>query len=214
MDLLLLKYAHEMEDTKGHDCSAPKCQYCGGADFIVIDYQRICESCQAIDPRYVPVITENFSNYTSCPRSKYYPIDNFKMCIQRYQGKENCLIPDEVYECLRGVKPTRESILKTLKGTKYYKNAHRIYFDLTGEYIDDIDHLESKLIQDYREFTRVYNTLEVDRKSFLNVQYVLFILLRRRGHPCKESNFNLPKTPASKNFHDEVCSVVFDKLGW
>ena len=48
----------------------------------------------------------------------------------------------------------------------------------------------------------------------LNVQYVLYQLLRRRGHPCDEKNFSLPKTEKCKAFYEQVCHKIFKSLGW
>ena len=137
--------------------------------------------------------------------------------MQQYQGKQLCNIPDEIYDALGDVEITRANILKVLKEigyAKHYKNAHRIYFDLTGTKVDDIAHLEDKLIRDYRLFIDAYYKLKVDRTNSLSVQYVLYQLLRRRGHPCDENNFNLPKTEGSRKFHDEICRQVFNELGW
>ena len=80
--------------------------------------------------------------------------------------------------------------------------------------IDVIGYLEHKLICDYREFIVAYRDLQLDRKNSLNVQYVLYQLLRRHGHPCNAENFSLPKTEKCKAFHDEVCKEIFSKLGW
>ena len=137
--------------------------------------------------------------------------------MQQYQGKQLCNIPDEIYETLQDIEVTRANILKVLKEigyAKHYKNAHRIYFDLTGKMIDNIDHLKQALVLDFKKFMQEYNILGVDRKNFLSVQYVLYQLLRRRGHPCDENNFNLPKTEGSRRLHDEICLKIFNELGW
>ena len=51
----LLAYVKEQEVAIDHT----KCHNCGGSDFIEIDYQRICEECKVIDPRYAVFTTEN-----------------------------------------------------------------------------------------------------------------------------------------------------------
>ena len=99
-----------------------------------------------------------------------------------------------------------------MKQKRHYKDAHRIYHDLTGKRIDSIEHLEVALINDFRSFRNVYDTIEVNKKNFLNVQYVLFNLLKKLGHPCDKKNFNLPKGDVSRRFHDMICKKVFDKL--
>ena len=217
MDLELLNIAialDEQEDDEPRDLT--KCQNCGSSEFIEIDYERICESCHAIDPHYAVFATSpGYSTYQQ--RYAYSCTNYFIKAIQRYQGKQNCTIPDVVYENLKDVEPTRENILRALKEfklTRHYKNAHRIYHDLTGKFIDDIEHLERQLLSDYNDFIRVYHTLGIDRKNFLNVQYVLYHLLRRHGHPCDARNFSLPRTDACKAFHNEIFTRVFHELGW
>ena len=55
---------------------------------------------------------------------------------------------------------------------------------------------------------------KIDRKSFINTQYTLFQLLRRHKHPCKEEDFNMLKTLDRKSFLDDICSQLFQELGW
>ena len=72
-----------------------------------------------------------------------------------------------------------------------------------------IDYLEHALINDFSSFIVVYDTLEVKRKNFLNIQYVLFNLLKKLCHPCDDKNFNLPKGDMSRLFH-MICKEVFN----
>ena len=134
MDLTLLALAQEQEQTMDYS----RCFNCGGSDFIEIDYERICEECQAIDPRYAVFTTEN----PCYKRQNYSCMDNFKKSIQCYQGLQKCHIPDSIYDALKDTEITRANILKCLKELRYrklYKDAHYIYYDLTGKLIDDMD---------------------------------------------------------------------------
>jgi len=217
--MMLLAHAQALE--KQATFGPLQCFNCGETEFIEDASGRICEACSVIDERYRVLATEYTTNYTRRYDNNYSRYDYFKKCIQRYQGLQNCNIPDKVYDALYSISDRLEinrstilKCLKELKCTKQYKNVHRLYYDLTGKRIDDIDYLEHKLIGDYIEFIRVYNTLEVDRKNFLNIQYVLYQLLMRLDHPCDVKNFSLPKTDKSRLFHDEICRRVFDKLGW
>lgn len=213
----IMKLMNDEDQTEESKFDSNKCSYCGGVELEVKRGEKVCIECGAIDPHYVVFVTENFSCYSSYTRHVYTRASYFKKCIQRYQGTQNCSIPDKVYDELNNAEITRTIIIKCLKDlncNKHYKNAHKIYYDLKEKMIDDIEYLEHKLILDYREFTSVYNTLEVDRKNFLNVQYILYQLLMRRGHACDVENFNLPKTKGSRVFHDEVCKKVFETLGW
>ena len=111
--------------------------------------------------------------------------------------------------------------LKELKYTKHYENVNLIYFTLTNKRVDDISYLEEQLIEDFKELVSLYDELhgkdkeeELDRKNFMNVQYLLFQLLRRHNHPCKIEDFTILKTIDRKLFHDTICKNLFNKLGW
>ena len=77
-ELLAFAYSQEQEQTMDYS----RCFNCGGYDFIEIDFERICEECQAIDPRYAVFATEN----PCYKRQNYSCMDNFKKSIQCYQG--------------------------------------------------------------------------------------------------------------------------------
>ena len=51
------------------------------------------------------------------------------------------------------------------------------------------------------------------RKKFLNMNYVLFHLLKQLGHDVDEKNFSLMKTEERKKNHDEIIGKIFEKLG-
>ena len=210
------KILFEMNEIEKCHFDPNKCFNCGGAELELENDGRVCLECGAIDERFKIFMSENYS----CRKYAYNHTDYFQKCIEQYQGKQNCDISEALLEKIRlNVKGeiTRASILlllKEFKFVKHYKNVHRIYADLTGKLIDDIEYLEFKLIQDYREFTRVYKTLEADRKNFLNVQFILYHLLMKHGHRCDANNFSFPKTKGSRAFHDEVCLKIFNALGW
>ena len=54
----------------------------------------------------------------------------------------------------------------------------------------------------------------IERKSFINSQYVLYQLLTRHRYPCNRDDFNLLKTIDRVHFHEEICKELFEKLGW
>ena len=205
MDLILLAHAQQLELQATSSQALEEQEKDPPLDYHAVDEDHKC------------LMVENFSNYTTRCRYNYSRIDHFKKCMDCYQGTQLSTVPDEVYEALQDTEVTRENILrclKKLKLTKHYKDVHMIYFDLSGTKIDDIDYLEDRLIRDFINFVRVYDALKVDRKNFLSFQYVLYQLLRRRGHPCDEKNFNLPMTERSRRLHDEICLKVFNELGW
>ena len=163
---------------------------------------------------------------------------HFRDCINQYQGKQNSSISQEVYDDLirefeshhlivplsQSKNPkdrlkhiTKEHIsifLKELSYTKHYENINLIHYNLTGIKPDDIGYLENKLLDDFDVITEAYDRIfkNLDRKNFINTQYILYQLLIRHKHPCKKEDFSMLKTIDRKNFHDEVCKVLFEEI--
>lgn len=172
----------------------------------------------------------------------YNRVLHFQDCIKQYQGKQNCKISDKIYEDLeqkfiayrllyeskneyvRYSKITRTHILmflKQLNHAKHYENTNLIFFTLTNKRVDNIGYLEQQLLEDFKELVALYDNLhgkdkpqELKRKNFMNVQYLLFQLLRRHKHPCKIEDFTILKTVDRKLFHDTICRNLFEILGW
>ena len=109
--------------------------------------------------------------------------------------------------------------LKEMNYTKHYENVNLIHYNMTGVKPDDISHIEDALLRDFDELAMLYDKLfknnnKIDRKNFINTQYVLYQLLRRHKHPCNKNDFYILKTNDRKSFHDEICLQLFMILGW
>jgi hypothetical protein len=157
---------------------------------------------------------------------------HFRDCIKQYQGKQNSTIPtvefnnhhlllgkDTDSKEYRFKNITKNHILLFLKELGYanhYENVHLIHYNLTNIKPDDISYLEDKLMDDFDNLTDLYdkNFKDINRKNFINTQYVLYQLLQRHKHPCKKEEFIILKTIDRKFFHDEVCKTLFETLGW
>jgi hypothetical protein len=163
---------------------------------------------------------------------------HFRDCINQYQGKQNSSISQEVYddlikefeshhliEPIESCKNTKDRLknitkehisifLKELSYTKHYENINLIHYHLTGIKPDDIGYLEDKLLDDFDVITEAYDRLfkHLDRKNFINTQYILYQLLLRHKHPCKKEDFSMLKTIDRKNFHDEICKKLFEEI--
>ena len=199
----------------------------------------ICKKCYS-EQR---VIRHN-SSYNDIDRvniSSKYMYDrkiHFRDCIKQYQGKQNCNIPQIIYDKLeeqfilhhlcennyntryeKFKNITKKHILIFLKDLGYsnhYENVHLIHYNFTGIKPDDISHLENKLLEDFDNLTDLYDKIykNIKRKNFINTQYVLYQLLRRHRHKCKKEEFVILKTIDRKFFHDEICKNLFERLGW
>lgn len=222
------------------------CEKCKNNDiyqFQIEENKKTCLECsfQSFD------FGNNFNTLDDYKRIKiitkfmYNRILHFEFCIKQYQGKQNYVIPDFVYSELekkfiqyRLINPsetnkyskyskiTKQHIylfLKELKFNKQYENVNLIYYVLTGKR-NDISHLEEKIIQDFKELIKMYDSLSMNkkivtnRKNFLNIQYVLFQLLRKYNYPCKKEEFFFLKTLDRKISHDYLCKQIFDILKW
>lgn len=166
---------------------------------------------------------------------------HFRDCINQFQGKQNSTIKQEVYDVLinqlelhnlvrkgdlpkqiKYEKVTKQHIslfLKETNFTKHYEDVNLIYHNITGQPLDDISHLEEVLMEDFDKLSTLYNeeyikTRKIERKNFINTQYVLYQLLKRHKYPCSKNDFTFLKTIERKGFHDDICSNLFAKLEW
>jgi hypothetical protein len=167
---------------------------------------------------------------------------HFRDCMNQYQGKQNTTIPDTVFKNLekqfelhgilngesttpnhiRFSKITREHIYLFLRETghsTHYEDVFLIHYKLTGKKPNDISHLEQQLMEDFDTLINLYDkkfkqNRKIERKSFINTQYVLFQLLRRHKYMCRKEDFNMLKTLDRKSFHDDICKELFEELGW
>lgn len=222
-----------------------ECPTCGNSDKSMFETdevgRRTCLECSTVISTFE---TGNghmdFNRATVTGKFIYNRVLHFQDCIKQFQGKQNCKIPQAVYDHLNKMfasyrllidsedrrvkyaKITKQHILMFLKDyPKQYENVNVIYITLTGKSGEDIGHLENQLIEDFKELVTLYDNLhskdrpeELDRKNFLNVQYILYQLLRRHGYQCRPEDFSMLKTTERKLFHDQICSNLFSKLGW
>jgi hypothetical protein len=157
----------------------------------------------------------------------------------QFQGKQNSTVERKVYENLEkqfdlhhllvGDKTTPKHIrfknikkehislfLKELDYTKHYENINLIHYNMTGVKPDDIGYLEDKLLDDFDTITEVYDKLfkNINRKNFINTQYILYQLLIKHKHPCNKDDFTILKTIDRKTFHDDIYREISLKLEW
>jgi hypothetical protein len=227
----------EFEKTKSQKVTCPNCL--NKKEFDVIDGNTyICTKCYARQ-----TIMKHNSSYTDIDRvniSSKYTYDrkvHFRDCINQYQGKQNSTIQQNIYDDLEIqferhhlLHPGKDKeikfkdvtknhvliFLKELGYSKHYENVHLIHYNFTGIKPDDISYLEEQLLDDFDVLTDLYDKRfkHINRKNFINTQYVLFQLLRRHRHPCKKEEFIILKTIDRKFFHDEICKDLFEELGW
>ncbi len=204
---------------------------------------EICEDCGKQEERsYKSMSYKDISRINMSSKYSYERKIHFKDCINQFQGKQNSTINDDVYKSLeeqfelhgllsgdketpkklRFQNITKEHVLLFLKEnghSKHYEDVVLIYHKMTGKKVDDISYLETQLMEDFDKISNLYDkkfkfTGKIDRKSFINTQYILFQLLRRHKYPCKKEDFNMLKTLDRKSFHDDIVKDLFESLGF
>jgi hypothetical protein len=218
------------------------CKNCSCKEFDIDDHTNIyiCLNCSA--QQLILKNVSSYRDINRINISTKYCYDrkiHFRDTIKQYQGKQLATIAPEVYEqlekhfelhhLLEGDKDapkeirfkniTKEHInifLKELEFTKHYENTNLIHYNITGKKPDNIGYLEDKLLNDFDCLTEAYDKKfkHIDRKNFINTQYILYQLLVKWRHPCKKEDFTILKTIDRKHFHDEVCKVLFQECGW
>lgn len=223
------------------------CQTCCTSDTNNFEFdennRKICINCSTLQNTLDTGITHrDYNRVNVVNKFAYSRVIHFQECIKQYQGRQNCKIPQEVYDKLeekfksyrllnksdcdsiKYSRITKDHIVMFLKQLKYpnqYENINFIYYSLTNKRMDDIEYLEHQLIEDFKELSNLYDLNhgkdkpdELKRKNFMNVQYILYQLLKNHNHPCRIEDFNILKTVEKKKFHDNVCSKLFEQLGW
>jgi len=169
---------------------------------------------------------------------KYNKKTHFRDTMNQYQGKQNKKIENRVYsECgewfgkqnliikvdskglteteifhKRHAKITKGHIdmaLSETGNTSNYEDVNLIHNYFTGIPCPDISHLENDLNDDFDKVADAYETLkDIDRTNFLNGQYILYQLLRRRKEKVDEMDFHKLKTRERLIEHDEIYSRI------
>jgi hypothetical protein len=221
-----------------------KCSHCQeeNAPFLIHDGLITCESCGVTSEfsKGSVICYKDIDRVNITSKYQYDRITHFKDCINQFQGKQNSTIDKKVYEDLlfqfrqHDLIPdnwedlpkdeafaliSKEHILLFLKETnhtKHYEDIVLIHHNLTGIIPPDLSHIENKLLQDFDALTNLYDRKyrNLERKNFINTQYVLFQLLRRHKFPCKKEDFNILKTVDRKYYHDDITRSLFEELGY
>lgn len=219
------------------------CSMCSSNKLTTIDNNIICQSCGLTNNiLHQNSSFKDSERINIAPKYSYDRKVHFRDCINQFQGKQQVNIKKEVYDDLivqfelnhllvgdkntpknmRFSKITKKNIHMFLKETghsKHYENVTFIYHHLTGKKTNNISNLESVLLDDFELITIEYDKIykknnNIERKSFMNSQYILYQLLLKHKFPCKKEDFNILKTNDRQVFHDEICQEIFKRLGW
>ena len=202
----------------------------------------ICPGCGLEKIKIVKSAIFADNNRVNNSRNNYEDRANFEKVVMRYQGKQITKPPKELYDKLeawflkqdlytaehynslplneegRKEGTSKELMMEALSGVSlpgYYDDINLICHIYFGWSLPDISHLEEAIMKDYDDFQRVYEGLDKEgRKSSLNSQWKLWLLLKRRGWPCKAADFKIPTTPSILDYHKIISKQVYQILGW
>lgn len=174
-------------------------------------------------------------------RNNYEDRDNFNKALLRYQGKQANKFPSDIMskldnyfisyglpisEVIKG-KPldksgrrgdtNKDMMYKALSDIGYasfYEDVNLLCHLYWGWLLPDITNIEDAIMDDYDKFQQIFQRIKIERKSCLNTQWMLWVLLRRRGHPCRIDDFKIVKTPDILEYHEDMTRRVFSELGW
>ena len=202
----------------------------------------VCPNCgiERIKIVRVPFFSDG-SRYNNS-RNSYEDRANFEKVLLRFQGKQITKPEKILYEKLdeyfisRGLSSSKEyhmmpllsngkkagtskelmfESLAAIKCSGYYDDINLICNIFFGWKLPDISHLENAIMKDYDMFQKVYESLDLEgRKSSLNSQWKLYILLRRRNYPCKAKDFKIPRTPHILEYHKTITKKIYEILNW
>lgn len=238
-DDLELSYSHRKRKDKNICTVCKSVEFIYHSDLNI----QICEGCGKQEEKSFKSLSfKDISRVNMANKYTYERRIHFKDCINQYQGKQNATIDDKVYHDLeeqfrlhdllngdasiprkqRFEKITKDHIMLFLKETghtKHYEDIVLIYHNMTQKKVDDISYLENQLMEDFDKISDLYDKKyklekKIDRKSFINTQYILFQLLRRHKYPCKKEDFNMLKTLDRQSFHDDIVRDLFEQLNF
>lgn len=110
-------------------------------------------------------------------------------------------------------------MLKALKDkdtglNSYYKDVQYICVQYWGWERQDVSHLENSIIQDCKAIYPIFLNNKDHRKSNMSYQYLLWRLLDRHNHKCSPSDFKIPQTESTLEWHENKWFLFCEKLGW
>jgi hypothetical protein len=91
-----------------------------------------------------------------------------------------------------------------IKQTSLYKDIYLICQEYWNWVLPDLKDVQDQIENDYKSTQKVYNSIDKERKSCLNLNFRIFKHLEARDYPIKKELFKLPSTIKIINEHDRL----------
>jgi len=205
------------------------CPYCRKPYSSDEENKIICYTCVIFEDKLNNTNSYNIGRVNGSNTIGYINRENFMKAINNYQGKHECMFPDKIFidmekyceqnkvnKCNLTYEKTRQ-IFKILGYSDFYDQIYLFLFMFSEKPLPNISMYESQILQDYDLFFQKFNIIKGDeRDSGLNAQYLLFILLKRRGIKSNKDigEFKIPDTRNILLDSENIARRVFQELGW
>lgn len=230
---IFLRIAKEYIDISSYQIKhTAACDYCHGVVLTpgISESTLLCNTCGAemdlLDdaPTFRDAERVNMSS-----RYQYTSRGHFIDAMNRFEGKQNTVIPDSVISALKeqlrlhglsvsvaGDKITKDHIYMFLEQGKlsdYYADINLIFFIITSKNPPDITAYRTELLEMYDQLEDAYAYVkDPQRMNSLNVNWKLYKLLQLLDYQCQKDDFFCLKTPAKQDEHGEKWYDMIEYL--
>lgn len=214
--------------------------YCECGNFnncIELQNKIICNECSSVHSiQSIQTSFKDIDRVNLSQKYKYKKKVHFRDTLNQYQGKQNKNV-EHIFPILeeqfllhnlvnkdgktnyeKYCSITKEHIYMFLfetNNSNFYEDINMIHTYFTGIPCPDISDIEHLLYEDFDKVVDAYESLgDIERIHFLNGQYILYQLLKRRKYKVKENDFDILKTRERLVEHDEIYQKICLKLEW
>lgn len=198
------------------------CINCGSTSFINKKHVYQCTQCGLEENILINTIDFTEDNKTIGDKDK----ETFTKALMKFQGKNNEDIPDYIinkiymycdnydiqYKSVK--KQDMYHILQQLGFPNYYEDINLILYKFNKTPLPDLSKYEEQLKINYMLGESVYEKIKIDRKSSLNIQYLLFKHLELLGYPCSKDEFKIIETREILIGYDNIWGQMCEHNGW
>ena len=187
-----------------------------------VDDRMVCPVCQRVYDGWV-----DWSKITVASKKKDYDvIANFEKILDQFEGKIIIDVPQTLWRELDAKLLEKDwkknnlkkadviTLLKETNNSNFYPHLPLIAFLYCKLPLPDLTKYRSHLIDDYREYCKIYGTLDKSRGSALNGLFIAWKLLEKRGYTGELDSFKPSISKQTLEVYDQIWFQACEKLGW